>query len=300
LARKPRRLGEHTWLIPGSPNTLVVGLGEEAAVIDPGIGDNRGAVIRDTLDALGLRVSDIVFTHGHTDHIAAAKDLLSSDTRVHSHRLCALLVESVEARFNIVYGGVVSRQLAAMPPISLRVTNTFNWGEHVLPGLVSTDLHGHTYGHSGIVVEDDKVVAAGDAALGEKVLARFGVPFAADLREWRESLQKLRELAEAGYRIVPGHGPVAEGRRALSLIDANIGAVDRVRDYVLKTIRDRGPLTLDKLAYIATKELSATDPSPRQLFLNRTALVSVTAWLEEDGLIEPIVTEEGAAWRARP
>ena len=299
MARKPRRLGEHTWLVPGSPNTVIVDLGGRVVVIDPGIGADRDKVIMEALKSLGLGLTDIVLTHGHTDHLAAAPGLLGPDTRVYAHRLCLALVESVKARFNAVYGGVVSEALAAMPPVALRVTNTFGWGEEVLPGIRSLDLHGHTHGHSGIVVGDDQVVAAGDAVLGEKVLARFGIPFAADLREWRESLARLRELAEAGYKVVPGHGPVAEAKRAVAMIDANIHAVERVREYVLRTIREHSPLTLDKLAYLATQELSAAEPSPRQLLLNRTALVSVVAWLEEEGLVEPLATENGVAWRAR-
>ncbi len=299
MARKPRRLGEHTWLVPGSPNTIIVSLGDHVAVIDPGIGADRDKTITEALGSLGLSLTDIVLTHGHTDHLAAAPGLLSPDTRVHVHRLCLALVESVKARFNVVYGGVVSEALAAMPPVALRVTNTFGWGEEVLPGTRSLDLHGHTHGHSGIVIEDDQVVAAGDAVLGERVLARFGIPFAADLREWQESLARLRELAEAGYKIVPGHGPVAEAKRAVAMIDVNIQAVKRVREYVLGAIKEHGPLTLDKLAYLATRELSAAEPSPRQLLLNRTALVSVVAWLEEEGLVEPLATENGVAWRAR-
>ncbi len=299
MARKPRRLGEHTWLVPGSPNTIIVNLGDRVAVIDPGIGADRDKTITEALGSLGLSLTDIVLTHGHTDHLAAAPGLLSSDTRVRAHRLCLALVESVKARFNVVYGGVISEALAAMPPVALRVTNTFGWSEEVLPGIRSLDLHGHTHGHSGIVIEDDQVVAAGDAVLGERVLARFGIPFAADLREWRESLARLRELAEAGYRIVPGHGPVAEAKRAVAMIDANIQAVKRVKEYVLGAIREHGPLTLDKLAYLATRDLSAAEPNPRQLLLNRTALVSVIAWLEEEDLVEPLATENGVAWRAR-
>jgi glyoxylase-like metal-dependent hydrolase (beta-lactamase superfamily II) len=125
------------------------------------------------------------------------------------------------------------------------------------------------------------------------------VPFAADLRGWVESLRRLRELAEQGYTVVPGHGPVARGNRAAAMIDANIAAVERVKNYVLEKLRSSGGIGLDKLAYLATVELGSAEATPRQVLLNRTALASVLAWLEEEGLAEPTVGPEGPIWRPR-
>ncbi|BEP18457.1 MBL fold metallo-hydrolase [Pyrofollis japonicus] len=300
MAAKPRRLGDRTWALPGSPNTVIVGLGNGSAmIIDPGIGDDRSSLISASLEKLGLRATVIALTHGHTDHLAAAPPLVSESVQVLAHKYCVPLVESLETRFSIVYGGVISKSLASMPPITLRVSRAYWWGEEIASGVKTIDLRGHSPGHSGIVIEDDKVIAAGDAILGEKVLARFGIPFALNLREWKESLQVLMELAESGYKIVPGHGPIVEGGRAKAMIEANIAAVDKVRNYVLETIRSHHPITIDKLAVIATRDLSAAEPTPRQVLLNRTALVSVVAWLEEEGLVEPVTTDEGVAWKPR-
>jgi glyoxylase-like metal-dependent hydrolase (beta-lactamase superfamily II) len=298
-----RRLGGRLHLVQGSPNTVVAVDEGRVLVVDPGIGEGRGRGLAEALRGIvGGEIGElgIVLTHGHTDHLAAAPGLLKAvgGGWVAAPRLCVGLVESTELRRLAVYGGMVSPGLAAMPMVSLRVSRVLEPGEGLPLGARVLALPGHTPGSSAVVFEEEKLVAAGDAVLGERVLARFGVPFAADLKGWAESLRRLRELAEEGYTIVPGHGPVARGRRAVAMVDANLAAVERVRSYVLEKIREK-PMSLDRLAQLATTELGSAEPTPRQVLLNRTALASVLAWLEEEGLAEPVASDEGPAWRAR-
>ena len=303
MAQRLRKLGGRLHLLQGSPNTVIAVDVGRVVVVDPGIGDGRdGAVVEAVRGLVGGPVGEayVVLTHGHTDHLAAAPGVVEAlGARVYAPRLCLGLVESTVLRRLAVYGGTVSEALAAMPMVSLRVDEAYIGGAALPLGARALALPGHTPGSSAVVFEEDKVVAAGDAVLGERVLARFGVPFAADLRGWAESLERLRELAEAGYTLVPGHGPVTRGKRAVSMIEANIAAAERVKSYVLEKLRERGALTLDRLAYMATVELGSAEPSPRQVLLNRTALASVLAWLEEEGKAEPVITEEGPVWRPR-
>jgi glyoxylase-like metal-dependent hydrolase (beta-lactamase superfamily II) len=294
-----RTLGERTWVLTGSPNTLLIDIDDGVLVIDPGIGDGRAEEISGALERMNKKLKAVLLTHGHTDHLAAAPEIVSKEVKVLAHRLCVGLVESLELRFNLVYGGVVSRGLASMPPVRLRVTEVLEWGAEPFPGIKTIDLHGHTPGHTGVVIEEDRVVAAADAVLGERVLKRFGIPFSADLKAWTQSLEVLKEYAEEGYKIVPGHGPIAEGKRAVAMIEENVEVATRVYEYVYKVLKEKGPLSLERLAVLATRELSQAELTPRQVLLNRTTLVSVVKWLEEDGRVEPEVSEEGVVWRAK-
>ncbi len=287
-----RRLGDRTVLVPGSPNTLIVETGEGVLVVDPGIGEGRGRLIREA--AGGGRV-EVVLTHGHTDHLAATVEL---DARVvAAHRLCIALVESSATRRALVYGGLVSAKTAAMPMVELRVHRVLEWGERVEDGVYAVALPGHTPGHTGVLVEDDGVVAAGDAVVGERVLQRYGIPFALDARGWVESLSRLERLVERGYTVVPGHGPIASGERALQMIEANRSAMERAKRLLSELISTE-PMTAAEAAYRLTVRLSRSEPSVRQLLLNETTVTSLLAWLEEEGLAEPVATERGVVWRA--
>ncbi|ABM80147.1 MBL fold metallo-hydrolase [Hyperthermus butylicus] len=294
-----QKLSNRVYLLPGSPNTLIVLDNDKAYVVDPGIGDGRTAAIAEALGRLRAELAGIVLTHGHTDHLAAGLELVRPGVEVYAHRYCVPLVESMEARFLLVYSGLVTAELASMPLVTLGVTSPFDWGHQLPAGMKTLDLHGHTPGHTGILLEEDHIAAAGDAVLGEKVLSRFGIPFASNLREWYERLPTLRELAEAGYTIVPGHGPVAGGSRARSMVEANMAAVERVYNYVLDKIREMGGATVEKLTVMATRDLSAVEPTPRQLMLNRTAIHSILAWLHEEGKVEPIASDEGVVWKPK-
>ncbi len=299
MMERLRKLGERTWILPGSPNTTIVESDEGFIVIDPGIGGNRDRIIENSIKELQGEISAIVLTHGHTDHLAVAQELIKgSKKRIFAHRLCVGLIESLELRFNVVYGGVVGKRFASMPSVILKVTDFIEWNEEIYPGIRAIDLHGHTPGHTGFAIEDDEILVAADSILGEKVLRRFGIPFASDLRSWINSLEKLREYVEDGYKVVPGHGPIAEKKRAIAMIEKNIFTVKKVYDYVYDIISKKGPIDLERLAVLATKELSEAQLSPRQIYLNRTALASVIGWLQEERKIEAIVNDERVMFKA--
>ncbi len=286
-----KRLGDRTVLVTGSPNTLVISDGDGGVlVVDPGIGEGRGRLIA---EAAGGRRVEVVLTHGHTDHLAAAREL--GARVVAAHRLCIPLVESSVARRALVYGGLVSAKTAAMPMVELRVHRVLEWGERIADGVYAVGLPGHTPGHTGVLVEDDAVLAAGDAVVGERVLQRYGIPFALDARMWVESISAIERLVEKGYTLVPGHGPIVRGERALQMLEANRSAVRRARELLLEMLKE--PLTREEAAYRLTVQLTRSEPGPRQLLLNSVIVSSLLAWLEEEGLVEPVATEHGVAWR---
>ena len=294
-------LGDNVYLFKGSPNTGIIVDRElgRVVVVDPGIGEGRGrALIEMASSKFNTRDIVVVLTHGHTDHLAALSEMGTLRPPVYGPRHCLPLIESSVTRRAVVYGGFVSAKTASMPMIEVTVDYTYSDG-NPLPGfLTAVSLPGHSPGHSGLANDDVGVFFAGDAILGERVIERFGIPFGLNLREMLSSIKILEEYVEKGYTIIPGHGPLVSGERAAQLLEANRSAIVRVREKVLELL-EGGQRTLEELTVLLTKTLSKANITPRQILLNRTAVQSVLAWLEEEGLVEPTVTGTGVSWKAK-
>ncbi len=298
LLMELRRLGETTYLLPGSPATLLRFVEEtgRVSVVDPGAEPKRAQAIEKAVEELGAKPGPILLTHGHSDHVVAAKHL--GWRPVYAPRYCIAFVESFWARRLLAYGGRVSTRHIVYEPAEVHVDYWVADGNPV-PGFRAVALPGHTPGHTGYIVEEEKIVYVGDAVFGEKVLERFGIPFAYDLKEYARTIQeKLLPLADEGYKIVPSHGPVVEGGRARRLLEANLNRVQEVKEQLLNILKEQ-PLTLDQLTYRLTVELAAAEPGPRELLLNRVPVLSMLAWLEEEDKVVASVSEQGLVWRVK-
>ena len=292
------KVTKNIYVVKGSPNTgIVVDESiERAVIVDPGIGSDRDSQIVSHVESIGVRDSVIVFTHGHTDHIAIAPSLVKRGfSPVYAPRHCLPLIEDTSVRRAVVYGGLVSEEFASMPMVKLGVDFTFSDGNPIPGGLTAVSLPGHSPGHSGIASYTEKVLFVGDALLGEKVLDRFGIPLGLDLKQMILSTNKLEDFVQKGFTLVLGHGPIVNGSRALQLIEANRKAILRLRATILELL-SRKPYHVEALTLAVMDLLSRTEKSPRQIALNKTAVSSVLAWLEEEGKVKPTVSNEGIMW----
>ena len=163
-------------------------------VVDPG-GD--GAKIRKRVETLGFKVTALLHTHAHFDHVGATRELQDLwQCPAHLHADDTFLIEALSqqtARFG-------------MPPIPQPTMTDLNAGDRHLD-LTTLHTPGHTPGsccfHGDFA--KGKVVLAGDT------LFRGGVG-RTDL--WGGSFEHLeasirRELytLDGATLVIPGHGP---------------------------------------------------------------------------------------------
>jgi glyoxylase-like metal-dependent hydrolase (beta-lactamase superfamily II) len=170
----------------------------EALVIDPG--DELGR-IQALLDRHGLRVTGIVVTHGHIDHVGAA-------ARLHSLTGAPLYMSALDRPqmevldMQAAWIGVAAPEA---PDIDIPVKDgdTVRLADQVLRVLHTP---GHTPGSISLLVADENKLVAGDTLFRDSI-GRTDLP-GGDTRRILASIKdKLLPLDDA-LIVVPGHGPL--------------------------------------------------------------------------------------------
>ena len=181
------------WRVPPYDNGsyIVVDDRGDALLIDPAMGD------RITLEAVreqGLRLVEILNTHGHPDHIygnAAVKE--ATKARLAIHRLDAYRLGPERPPTNL-----------PIPPCD--ADDLFDEGAlSYVADLNLTALHtpGHTEGSTCFYLEREKVLFSGDV-LFKGSTGRWDLP-GGDREQMERSLERVMTLP-AETTVYPGHG----------------------------------------------------------------------------------------------
>lgn len=177
------------WRVPPYDNGsyLIVDERREAILVDPAMGDR---VVLETLREQGIRLVEILNTHGHPDHVhgnAAVKE--STRARLAIHRLDA---------YRLSAGGTV-------PPSSaddLIEEGPLRYLDDL--GLVALHTPGHTEGSTCFHLEREGALFSGDVLFSGNV-GRVDLP-GGDPRAMERSLERVAALPPQ-TRVYPGHGP---------------------------------------------------------------------------------------------
>lgn len=181
---------------PLQSNCFIIGDEEtaESIVIDPG---DEPDLIMDVINGKGLKVSYIVCTHGHFDHVGAVSDIKGkTGAKVVIHK------DEIEiyhaARDMAAFWGY---EVEKLPEPDILVDD----GDRIRVGnIIFTIIH--TPGHSpgGICLYGEGIVVTGDTLFAGSV-GRTDF-YGGDMNKLRDSFNRLMSLPEE-TKILPGHGP---------------------------------------------------------------------------------------------
>jgi hydroxyacylglutathione hydrolase len=169
----------------------------EAIVIDPGDDVRR---IHNRLNELGLKLKQILITHGHIDHVGGAlklKQLTGAPILLNEGDLPLLQMMAMQA----AWLGVATPETA--PPDEL-LTDGMRVGLEAYPAQV---LHtpGHTQGSVCLHFAPMKLLVAGDTLFAGSI-GRTDLP-GGNFEQIIDSIEsRLLQLPE-DTKVLPGHGP---------------------------------------------------------------------------------------------
>lgn len=168
-----------------------------AFVVDPG---GAAGEICEACEAQGCRLTDILLTHGHFDHIEAVAELVRlTGAHIHIHPNDADMLLSLDR--SLGRPGYEHVQVAADCPLDILESAKLN-----VCGLDTEIIYtpGHTSGSVSYYLPEQGVLFAGDTMFYEG-FGRTDLPTGSPV-QLRRSLRKLYTLP-LDTRVLCGHGP---------------------------------------------------------------------------------------------
>ena len=171
-------------------NCYILADGKEACVIDPG--SEADKIIQEA-DKMGAKITKILLTHGHYDHIGAVKRLAEkTGAKVYVHKEDEIMLSDNEKNLNFMSEIKIENCSADV---------LLSGGEIINVGSKELKIY-HTPGHSpgGISIYTDGFLFAGDL-LFRGSIGRFDYG-----RVELESLKFLVNTFSDETIVYPGHG----------------------------------------------------------------------------------------------
>ncbi|MGC8606957.1 MAG: MBL fold metallo-hydrolase [Vulcanisaeta sp.] len=282
-AQRLQRLSDNVYVVPGRTNAGVLVIdNNECVIVDTGIDEDSGRRILNAIKPLNLMVRAIINTHHHADHIGGnALIMKRSGAAVYATPEDKTFIERPVLEPLYLFG--------SFPPKLLRTKLLEAEGVPVRDlddlrrevGFEVMPLPGHTMGMVGISYGN--VLFTADSFFPVDVIRKYGAPYHLNAGLALESLRKLSEgVSRYGY-VVPAHGNILKPPDSINVINENMNAINRLRDFVLNNINDS--IVLEELVMKILSSLGISIDSPHNYLLNRSALLSYITWLSDDGLL---------------
>ncbi len=202
-------------------------------IIDSGIDENE---IRKALNYINEgkhKILGLLLTHYHADHSGGSFFAKKRGIAIYGNDETKFLVENPE-HCHVYFTGFYSTFFIKNKFITPAKTEVEDIAKFNFPpdtGVI--ELPGHTLQHIGFRFGD--VIFAGDALFSEENLEKHPIPYFVDYINFRNSLNKLLELANSGMKIICSHGGILDNpgktvKKNLERLDELVEMIDEMSE----------------------------------------------------------------------
>lgn len=244
-------------------NCYLIYNSKEILIFDPGspYEDEQQALAAclDEMVSQGRKVSEIVLTHLHPDHVSGVSALrahLGGSVPIAAHILTAEALDDVHVDRLIQDEEIVT--LEGEPKISLRALHT--------PGHARGHLCFHDE-QSGVLITGDNIVGLGSVLID---------PPQGNMRDYLDSLKRLRALSNLSI-LFGGHGPAMAN--PYKKIDEYIAHRREREEHILEAVKTGAATAKEIVARVYT------DVSPKAHAMAERAVLAHLEKLEADGSV---------------
>ena len=263
---------------------------EEVCLIDSGNDKDAGKKALKVIEGQGWKLSMIINTHFHADHIGG-NQLLQQRTGC---KICGMGSDLAFTAHPILEPALL---FGAYPPKVLRgktfmakESDVAELTDAVLPeGLSLIMLPGHSDGQFGIRTCDDVVFLA-DCLMGENILNKYRISFIYNVRTYLETLDMVKTIKAKCF--VPAHAEATED--IVPLADANIRNTLAIMDDLLSMCREPKPFEDIMAEVFALYDLPL---DPGQYFLNGATIKAMLSYLSDEEKLLMEAADNRIWWR---
>lgn len=239
-----KRIKNNTHWIRGGTNTGVYIFEDNTALlIDVGLGGERQDKLLSILKENRIKVSYIINTHEHEDHIGGNYQIKKEfpELKIYASKRAKVFIENPDIYLDYLTGGRRSNIL--VEEVNKYLINSESVDYVVKPGDILNlkghdfkiiECSGHTEGGIGILT-DDGVVFLGDLLITENSLKKFDFLFMSDFASQIWSLDNIRNI-DFDIAILGHSSGIYSKEETLSIASYNYKALYRILEFLLNSI----------------------------------------------------------------
>lgn len=265
---------------------------EEVCLIDSGNDKDAGKKALKIIEGQGWKLSMIINTHFHADHIGG-NHLLQQRTgcKIYGAGSDLAFIKRPILEPAFLFGAYPPKELQNKF-LMAKECQVEELTENVLPqGLSVIDLPGHSDGQFGLRTEDDVVFLA-DCLMGEDTLRKYRISHIFDVGRYLETLEMVKGLSASLF--IPSHAATCEDIRPLA--DINIENTLAIMEDVQTLCSEQGLTFDDLMAALFHKYDLAFNLG--QYCLNGCTIKTMLAKLHEEGRMAIVEEDLRIKWRS--